>query len=183
MSCIRGQTFEQSQDRPTASVLCHLNALKAVHELARGEHSSVAALHPLSWRVLTIAIELAFRRPNVTMVAKLLSLSTRQLERRFKNAGLPAPQRLVVVGRWLPIAATLSLPSTPTAALARATGFASTQAFCRASQRELRISVRDLRSACITTRLMNEVITAYQRPITEALQRDRSAFGFVGGEL
>jgi len=128
-------------------------------------------LHPLSGRVYDVAIERAFARPNVTSVARALSRSPRQLERLFEDAELPPPQRLVTLARWIPVAALLSTEGASTCEISRALRFASTQAFCRATHRELRMSVRELRDPNTTSRIARDLITAYQHPFGAPTRR------------
>ncbi|HEY9226749.1 MAG TPA: helix-turn-helix domain-containing protein, partial [Gemmatimonadaceae bacterium] len=121
-------------------------------------------LHPLCRFVFAVALEQAFRRPNVTTVARILACSARQLERRFDSAGLPPPHRLITLARWIPIADALARRSPSTKALSFALGFSSTQAFCRAAHRELRMSVTDLRCSDGRALIIHDLMTAYQDP-------------------
>lgn len=132
----------------------------------------VQLLHPLCLKVYTVSVERALSRPNVAMVARALSWSSRQLERRFVNEGLPPPHRLVALSRWIPVSRILADEAATTSSVARVLGFASTQAFCRATHRELGMSVSELRSCDASLRIAHDLVTAYQVPIIVIERRD-----------
>jgi AraC-like DNA-binding protein len=127
-------------------------------------------LHPLSTHVYAVAIERALTRPNVATIARLMLLSTRHLERRFEEATLPAPQRLVILARWIPVADLLRT-DVATGEISRSLRFASTQAFCRAVHRELRMSIRELRDPDATSWIARDLVTAYQDPTRNEIRR------------
>ena len=131
---------------------------------AETQRSIELLLHPLSLKVYTVVTASAFSRPNVDTVARALSWSSRQLERRFVDEGLPPPHRLVSLARWIPVSRALAEKGIAICALAHVLGFASTQAFCRAARRELRMSTRELRSVEAALRIAHDLITAYQAP-------------------
>lgn len=122
-------------------------------------------LHPLCLKVYALVTEQAFSRPNVETVARALSCSSRQLERRFVDEGLPPPHRLVVLARWIPVSRSLANKTAATRSVARALGFASTQAFCHAARRELRMSIGELRRFEAPFRIAHDLMTAYQVPL------------------
>jgi len=118
-------------------------------------------LHPVALHLFRAAIGVALRRPNVTTVAMVLGCSPRQLQRVFASACLPPPQRLVMLARWLVVASLMTKRPTPSRVIARALGFSSTQALCRAVRREIGISVQQLRDYNSRDRLAVELIEAY----------------------
>jgi AraC-like DNA-binding protein len=121
-------------------------------------------LHPLAAVVCDAAARVAPLRPNVTTVARALSCSARTLEREFMARELPPPHRLVVLARWLAVAHGWLPFRAQTRMMAREFGFTSTQAFCRATWREIRMSSRELRTDAGVNRLVQEVLTAYGKP-------------------
>ena len=111
-------------------------------------------------------------RPNVTTVARSLNRSARTLEREFALRELPPPHRLVVLARWLALAHGTALVGGQTRTTARVFGFSSTQDFCRASWREIHMSVQELRTDIGFQRLIREVLTGYGKPMGLAFCRE-----------
>lgn len=118
-------------------------------------------LHPVARPVYRAAVLNASVRPNVDTVARTLGCSPRCLERRFAAATLPPPQRLVRTARWLPVVQTLAQPEYSTRTIARALGFPTTQALCKAATREIGTGIRMLRAGYAVAQLERALIDAY----------------------
>jgi AraC-like DNA-binding protein len=139
--------------------------------VGEAQQTAEELLHPLCLRVYTVATERAFSRPNIALVARALSWSTRHLERRFVDEGLPPPHRLVTLARWIPVSRTLANKATATSSVARALGFTSTRAFCHAVRRELRMTIGEIRSFEAALRITHDLVTAYQVPVKSGERR------------
>jgi AraC-like DNA-binding protein len=137
--------------------------LKTIASFATAQRPH-ALMHPAAVLVFSATLRLATTRPNVSSVANALSTSKRNLERRFAKAGLPAAHRLVVLTRWVPVAAVLSTCGPTTTEIARVLGFDSAQSLCRSARRELQRSVRELRAQDAAARIVADLVTAYQAP-------------------
>lgn len=117
-------------------------------------------VHPLVLETLHAAFSAGSKWPNVSSAARQLGCSRRELERRFIEARLPPPL-LLVLGRWIILACVAARRSATTGELAANAGFSSTQLFCRAARREIRMSIPQLRKLQASDRLARDLITAY----------------------
>jgi len=93
----------------------------------------------------------------------MLSCSPRQLQRRFDEALLPPPQRLVTLSRWLPVVDLLAIANESVRDLARALGFDAPRELYRAATREVHVSIPEMRRGGVAPRLIAELGTGYQR--------------------
>lgn len=106
-------------------------------------------LAPIASAVIACVLQHAGRGPNVTFVARRLGIAPRTLERRFDEADLGSPRRLVSLVRWFSISRSVIRPpepAEPAHALAQRVGFSSARAMRAALRRELGITPAALRS-------------------------------------
>jgi methylphosphotriester-DNA--protein-cysteine methyltransferase len=99
-------------------------------------------------------------RPKATQIGRVFG-SLRTLERHFSKEALPPPQRLVVLTRWLPVAAVLSDDALRACNVALALGFSSEGQFYKAALREVHMRVPELRSKGGQNRIERDLLTAY----------------------
>lgn len=118
-------------------------------------------LHPLAAKALRMVCARAFARPNVDMLSRIMGCSRRELERRFRNAHLPPPHRLVVLGRWMVISWTALDCAIPPRLLAIGAGFPSTQSFCRAARREIGRGAPSLRQRETHDHIVHDILSAF----------------------
>ena len=164
MRTMLGRALSPGTAEPPVRPPWHDGPLPAqVQMLDRLTDGSIGPLHPLAADVVRAVAQTAHPRPNVATVARALGCSVRELERRFARAELPPPLRLVVLTRWLVVARSMGVPGATTRQSARQSGFASSQAFCRAVHREVHLSVTELRCPATQERLVRDLLTAYPR--------------------
>lgn len=106
----------------------------------------LASLSPVARPAAHTAILHSVRRPNVSMVARWLGTSARNLQRDFVDARLPPPSGLIRLARWLVFARTVGGVAVSSQTFARVAGFATVASFHKGLLRELCLSVSEVRS-------------------------------------
>jgi AraC-like DNA-binding protein len=101
--------------------------------------------------------------PNVAIVARMLGLSSRELQRRFVDAGLGRPHDLLQTTRWLLASAALRQPGLTRRVVARSLGFSSVAALRDSVRRSLKMPLDTLESDAAARSLQRALTDRFGR--------------------
>ena len=118
-------------------------------------------VHPVAASVVGVAVAAA-SWPNVSMVARALECSPRELQRRFVDAGLGLPSDLLQTTRWVLASAALRASIRDQRQVATALGFATRGAMRDALRRSLSIALDQIASDTVATLLWTRLIDQFR---------------------